>query len=298
MADTDDAATATETTTGTAMSSVSTDCSSDASNAVTDTTTTAATAAPAAAAAAGAAAAAAAPRTVAAAAAAAAAASPDATATGSGDSAKEEGDGDGGGGGGAVKLGGKGQWQNHGKWKYFLSSQPPEVRAQLWLDKEASYSVTEERCANAMTQLLQLFIVDDSVTQIKAPASGGGSSDRDGDAKTGGGNGGNQGPQRRRPRVLDATACVGGNSFSLQASFDTIACEFDAVRFRMLEHNLRVLGAPVGDPERLKYVTIVRVHHTHHMMRNHVATITARSTNNNPPRPRPTKNTTTQKHSD
>lgn len=122
----------------------------------------------------------------------------------------------------APALGGPGQVLDHGKWAYFLRSQPPEVRAKLWIDKEASYSVTEERCANAMTEMLQLFFVrDDSASQ---------------------------------PRVLDATACVGGNSFSLQKKFSTIACEFDPIRFKMLQSNLEVLGAPVNDPSKLKYV--------------------------------------------
>ncbi len=52
---------------------------------------------------------------------------------------------------------GPGKMLNHGKWSHFLPSQPPEVRARLWLDKEASYSVTEEKCADAMTDMLALF---------------------------------------------------------------------------------------------------------------------------------------------
>jgi 16S rRNA C967 or C1407 C5-methylase (RsmB/RsmF family) len=86
------------------------------------------------------------------------------------------------------------------------------VRAQLWLDTTATYSVTEEKCADAMTHLLSLFF---------KPAF-----------KIG-----------HQPTVLDATACVGGNTFSLQKLFKTIACEMDSVRFTMLKTNMRVLGA-------------------------------------------------------
>ena len=128
-------------------------------------------------------------------------------------------------------LGGPGQYLNHGKWKYFMKSLPAEVRAQLWIDKEAVYSVTEERCANSMTDMLNLFFEVPGT----APASGGAVS------------------TTKRPRILDATSCVGGNSFSLQKKFDLIACEFDPIRYKMLQHNMRVLGAPVEDPERLRY---------------------------------------------
>jgi len=67
-----------------------------------------------------------------------------------------------------------------------MKSLPAEVRAQLWIDKEAVYSVTEERCANSMTDMLNLFFEVPGT----APASGGAVS------------------TTKRPRILDATSCV------------------------------------------------------------------------------------------
>lgn len=123
-----------------------------------------------------------------------------------------------------LKKGLPNMFQNHGKLKFFLKSQPPEVRKHLWLDKEATYSMTEEGLANTMTRLLQNFYVKSGNNVEVQP-----------------------------PRILDATACVGGNAFSLTQHFTTVACEFDPVRFEMLKQNLKTLGAPIDDTSKLRY---------------------------------------------
>lgn len=96
----------------------------------------------------------------------------------------------------------------HGKWDYFLPSASKETRQKLWCDNEAVYSVTREIFADQMTTFLSLFVAD--------PATA---------------------------TVLDGTACVGGNSFSLAKTFErVISNELDGTRCDMLRENLKTLS--------------------------------------------------------
>eukprot|EP01147_Barroeca_monosierra_P008924 gene8924-1266_t len=94
----------------------------------------------------------------------------------------------------------------HGKLRYFFRNASQEQIEQMVLDEEAMYSVTESRSADAMTALLRCFV-------------------------------------KETEPILDGTACVGGNTYSLQRSFHNVfAIELDLDRLRMLRHNLRILG--------------------------------------------------------
>jgi len=85
----------------------------------------------------------------------------------------------------------------------FVSS---PLRSKLKLDQEALYSATDQLTADKISKDLLKF----------AP---------------------------RASRVADATACVGGNTFSLANHFDAVdAFELDRTRSDYLEHNLEVLG--------------------------------------------------------
>ncbi|EGD73457.1 hypothetical protein PTSG_05160 [Salpingoeca rosetta] len=96
----------------------------------------------------------------------------------------------------------------HGKLAYFFPGVAEDKRKQLALDTEAYYSTTDAPSADAMTELLSCFVQD------------------------------------KASPVLDATACLGGNTFSLQRRFkNTYALELEEERIPLLEHNLRVLGA-------------------------------------------------------
>jgi hypothetical protein len=47
--------------------------------------------------------------------------------------------------------------------------------------------------------------------------------------------------------VVDGTSCVGGNVFSLQQVYTTVAVELDAGRFELLRRNMATLGVPAVD---------------------------------------------------
>ena len=76
----------------------------------------------------------------------------------------------------------------------------------LFIDDEALYSVTEQAGANAMTDMLRAYV----------PVG---------------------------MTVMDGTACVGGNTYSAQQHFPTVAVEQDSLRCRILRSNMAVLGA-------------------------------------------------------
>ncbi|EGD72633.1 hypothetical protein PTSG_04368 [Salpingoeca rosetta] len=110
--------------------------------------------------------------------------------------------------------------RNHGKLGYFFRGLDPSIRRNLVLDNEALYSVSESGSADAMTWVLRCFVGEDEP-------------------------------------VLDGTACVGGNTYSLQKVFPhTYATEIDADRFVMLQHNLHVLGC--ADRVRARQGDIVK----------------------------------------
>lgn len=89
---------------------------------------------------------------------------------------------------------------------FFFPSVPLERRRELRLDKVASYSVTDERSAAAMTAVIARY--------VGATA-----------------------------HVVDATACVGGNTISFAGAFARVtAIEVDGVRLEHLRHNVGVMG--------------------------------------------------------
>eukprot|EP00045_Choanoeca_perplexa_P001861 m.22096 g.22096 ORF g.22096 m.22096 type:complete len:339 (-) comp11201_c0_seq1:67-1083(-) len=96
-------------------------------------------------------------------------------------------------------------YRGHGKLEYFFPSAGRRI-ADLFLDDESKYSVSEEAGANAMTDLLRAHV----------PAGA---------------------------TIMDATACIGGNTFSAQKHFPTVAVEIDPLRNRILRSNMAVLGA-------------------------------------------------------
>ena len=80
-------------------------------------------------------------------------------------------------------------------------------RAKLLLDDVALYSVTDQRTADAISRRLMRFV----------PSSA---------------------------TVTNATACVGGNTWSFAKHFaKVVAIEKDPTRFKYLVHNMEVLGA-------------------------------------------------------
>lgn len=90
---------------------------------------------------------------------------------------------------------------------YLFKFVPPQLREQLKLDYEASYSLTDMHSADKITRDLARF----------APTAG---------------------------TVLDATACVGGNTYSFSRVFAHVAAmEIHPTRFQYLQHNMAVLGA-------------------------------------------------------
>jgi 16S rRNA G966 N2-methylase RsmD len=89
---------------------------------------------------------------------------------------------------------------------YLFKFVPPEKRERLRLDDEAAYSVTDQYTADKITRDLLRFL---------SPAA----------------------------TVCDATACIGGNTFSFARAFRrVVAIERDVVRFEYLRHNMDVLG--------------------------------------------------------
>jgi tRNA G37 N-methylase Trm5 len=89
---------------------------------------------------------------------------------------------------------------------FLFKNVPPEQRDRLLLDHEASYSVTDMHTSDKITRDLARFV----------GASG---------------------------TVCDATACVGGNTYSFSKAFRSVtAVELNPMRFDLLVHNLGVLG--------------------------------------------------------
>lgn len=89
---------------------------------------------------------------------------------------------------------------------YLYPGVDPKLRGQLLLDNVALYSVTDERTADAISRRLLKFV----------PATS---------------------------EVTNATACVGGNTWSFAKHFRGVhAIERDPVRFKYLVHNMNVLG--------------------------------------------------------
>jgi len=102
---------------------------------------------------------------------------------------------------------------------HLFSRTAPSLRASLQMDDTASFSVTDEVSADAMTSLV-----------LRVP-----------------------GVDPRATAVLDATACVGGNALSFAKRFSTVvAIESDTTRFHMLAHNVDVL-----QPERSGRLTVL-----------------------------------------
>ena len=94
------------------------------------------------------------------------------------------------------------------KFKYYFQKFPEKLRSKLKMDEIASFSVTEANFAEETTELILKHI------DIKK---------KDGD----------------RPKIIDATACVGGNSMSFLQQFGTVySVELDVVRQEMLAYNL------------------------------------------------------------
>lgn len=97
------------------------------------------------------------------------------------------------------------EWSH--KKDYLFKFVPSEVRAQLLLDEEAAYSVTDQFTADRMTR---------DIVNITG-CSG---------------------------VICDATACIGGNTASFAKAFrHVIAIEKDKCRFDMLSNNMNILKA-------------------------------------------------------
>ena len=92
-----------------------------------------------------------------------------------------------------------------GKFRYYFNALPPELQAVLRMDEVASFSVTEANFADRISRLVR------ALPGLSA-----------------------------NPRIVDATACVGGNSMSFLHYFDTVwSVELDTVRAQMLFKNLK-----------------------------------------------------------
>lgn len=82
----------------------------------------------------------------------------------------------------------------------------PNIRTQLRFDNEALYSTTDQLTADKITRDLLRFSPRSSI-------------------------------------IADATACVGGNTYSFAQQFSQVyAFELDAIRAEHLQHNMRMLG--------------------------------------------------------
>jgi predicted RNA methylase len=89
---------------------------------------------------------------------------------------------------------------------FYFRYVPPEKRARLVLDHEASYSVTDQVTADKITRDILQFVPESA-------------------------------------SITDGTACVGGNTFSFAKAFHHVyAVEIDPTRHSYLHHNMMVLG--------------------------------------------------------
>lgn len=90
---------------------------------------------------------------------------------------------------------------------FYFRYVPPQIRSQLVLDHEASYSVTDQVTADKITKDIRFFITDPDAT------------------------------------ITDGTACVGGNTYSFAKSFVEVnAIEIDPLRHSYLSQNMSLLG--------------------------------------------------------
>lgn len=97
----------------------------------------------------------------------------------------------------------------HPKLKRFFARLDPLVRNTLAFDQESVYSTTTQDDADAITHTLTAFLPRSDV-------------------------------------VVDATACLGGNTYSLQKIFPTVAIEIDRERAHRLKGNLQLLECAKG----------------------------------------------------
>jgi 16S rRNA G966 N2-methylase RsmD len=82
-----------------------------------------------------------------------------------------------------------------------------QIRGKLILDSEALFSTTDQITADKITTDILRFVPKTAV-------------------------------------ITDATACAGGNTYSFAQHFDVVnAFERDALRVRILRHNMKLLGA-------------------------------------------------------
>lgn len=89
---------------------------------------------------------------------------------------------------------------------FYFRYVPPDTRAQLVLDHEASYSVTDQVTADKITRDILQFVPPTAM-------------------------------------ITDATACVGGNTYSFAKTFEHVrAIEIDPLRHSYLSSNMSVLG--------------------------------------------------------
>lgn len=96
--------------------------------------------------------------------------------------------------------------------QHLFSRTPAELRAQLQLDADARFLVTDEAAADTIT---------DTISGLEGVG--------------------------RATVILDATACIGGNTLSFAKRFETVvAIENDAARFGMLTQNCAVLAGAGG----------------------------------------------------
>ena len=100
---------------------------------------------------------------------------------------------------------------NQGRLEHCFKKTPLHLRQLLQMDEEAGYSITDEVTADEMTQkVVSTFVTSQSDIDDL--------------------------------RILDLTACVGGNVLSFSKVFsNVIGIEIDEKRFQMLQHNVHVL---------------------------------------------------------
>jgi len=103
-----------------------------------------------------------------------------------------------------------------GKLHFLFALLPPDVVARLRLDEVACYSITDARTARQCTRLL-----------LRLPGLHGAAA---------------------APSIVDATACVGGNTISFAADgfARVVGIELDAGRADMLRHNVGVVRTHLG----------------------------------------------------
>lgn len=89
---------------------------------------------------------------------------------------------------------------------FYFRYVPPTIRAQIIMDHEASYSVTDQVTADKITKDIKAFVTAGAV-------------------------------------ITDGTACIGGNTYSFAKEFRSVnAIEIDPLRCSYLKNNLGVLG--------------------------------------------------------